>query len=67
MFHLTARNFNPDVATAAKVVIAEADEIVEVGELTPDQIHCPGIYVDRVVKGIHEEKRIEKLALNIGS
>jgi 3-oxoacid CoA-transferase subunit A len=48
VFHRTARNFNPDVATAAKVVIAEADEIVEVGDLDPDEIHCPGIYVDRV-------------------
>jgi acyl CoA:acetate/3-ketoacid CoA transferase alpha subunit len=67
MFHLTARNFNPDIAASADIVIAEADEIVEVGELTPDQIHCPGIYVDRVVKGIKEQKRIEKLALNIGS
>lgn len=63
MFHQTARNFNPDVATAGKVVIAEADHIVEVGELGPDEIHCPGIYVDRVVQGIKEQKRIEKLTL----
>jgi 3-oxoacid CoA-transferase subunit A len=62
-FNKTARNFNPDVATAGKIVIAEADEIVETGELDPDQIHCPGIYVDRVVKGINEQKRIEKLTL----
>jgi acyl CoA:acetate/3-ketoacid CoA transferase alpha subunit len=54
VFHNTARNFNPDCATAAKVVIAEADHIVETGELSPDQIHCPGIFVDRVVKGINE-------------
>ena len=66
VFHRTARNFNPDVATSGKIVIAEADHIVEVGELDPDEIHCPGIYVDRVCKGIKEEKRIEKLTLNTG-
>ena len=63
MFHHTARNFNPDCATAAKVVIAEADHIVETGELKADDIHCPGIYVDRVVQGINEQKRIEKLTI----
>ena len=67
VFHKTARNFNPDVATAAKVVIAEADEIVEVGELDPDEIHIPGVYVHRVVKGIKEQKRIEKLSVKIGN
>lgn len=61
VFHKTARNFNPDCATAAKIVIAEADMVVETGELKPDEIHCPGIYVDRVVQGIAEQKRIEKL------
>lgn len=65
-FHVTARNFNPDCATASKVVIAEADHIVEVGEIDPDQIHCPGIFVDRVVQGIREQKRIEKLTLRTG-
>lgn len=49
VFNVTARNFNPDCATAGKIVIAEADQIVEVGELKPDEIHCPGIFVDRVV------------------
>lgn len=49
VFKGTARNFNPEVATAGKVVIAEADEIVEVGELNPNDIHCPGVYVHRVV------------------
>lgn len=63
VFHATARNFNPDCATAGKVVIAEADMIVETGDLLPDEIHCPGIFVDRVVLGIREEKRIEKLTL----
>ncbi len=54
VFHKTARNFNPDVATASGITIAEADEIVEVGELGPDEIHCPGIFVDRVVLGLKE-------------
>ena len=67
VFHVTARNFNPDCATAGKIVIAEADEIVETGELKPDEIHCPGIFVDRVVKGIKEQKRIEKLTLKSAS
>jgi len=66
VFHRTARNFNPDVATSAKVCIAEADHIVETGELDPDEIHCPGIFVDRVFQGIKEEKRIEKLTLKTG-
>jgi acyl CoA:acetate/3-ketoacid CoA transferase alpha subunit len=48
-FHRTARNFNPTIATAGKIVIAEADHIVHVGEIDPDEIHVPGIYVDRVV------------------
>lgn len=47
-------------------MIAEADEIVETGDLKPDEIHCPGIFVDRVVKGINEQKRIEKLTLKQG-
>ena len=49
VFRKTARNFNPDVATAGKVVIAEAEEIVETGMLDPDEIHCPGIYAHRVI------------------
>lgn len=67
VFHATARNFNPDCATAGKIVIAEADHIVEVGELEADEIHCPGIFVDRVVQGIKEQKRIEKLTLRTGA
>lgn len=62
VFHVTARNFNPDCATAGKIVIAEADEIVETGTLKPDEIHCPGIFVDRVVK-TSDKKIIEKLTL----
>jgi len=60
VFHKTARNFNPPCATAAKVTIAEVEEIVENGELDPDEIHLPGIYVSRLFKGENYEKRIEK-------
>src|SRR5215469_7006451 len=59
MFRKTARNFNPNMATAAKVTVAEAEEVVEAGALNPDCIHTPGIYVDRVVKSTINEKRIE--------
>jgi 3-oxoacid CoA-transferase subunit A len=59
IYRKTARNFNPAVATAGQVCIAEAEIIVEVGELDPDQIHTPGIYVDRLVHNPHPEKRIE--------
>lgn len=61
IFRATARNFNPPMATAAKITIAEVEEIVEPGQLDPNQIHIPGIYVDRVVKGEKYEKRIERL------
>jgi 3-oxoacid CoA-transferase subunit A len=53
-------NFNPMMATAAKVTIAEVEEIVEVGELEPDHIHTPGIFVHRIYKGESFEKRIER-------
>ncbi len=59
-FNLTARNFNPAVAMAGKVCIAEVEKIVEVGELAPDDIHLPGIYVHRIVLNPTPEKRIEK-------
>ena len=59
IYRKTARNFNPAVATAGKVCIAEAEIIVEVGELDPDHIHTPGIYVDRLVHNPNPEKRIE--------
>lgn len=61
VFRRTARNFNPMMATAGKVCIAEVEELVEVGELDADQIHTPGIYVDRLIVGTHYEKRIERL------
>lgn len=63
IFHSTAQNFNPDCAKAARCTIAEVEEIVEDGELKPDEIHLPGIYVDRVIKGVKYEKRIEKLTV----
>ncbi len=62
-FNLTARNFNPAVAMAGKVCIVEVEKIVEVGELAPDDIHLPGIYVHRIVLNAHPEKRIEKRTL----
>ena len=58
----TAMNFNPMAASAGKITVAEVEEIVEVGELDPTQIHTPGIYVDRVICGTFE-KRIERLTL----
>jgi 3-oxoacid CoA-transferase subunit A len=59
-FRLTARNFNPACAMAGKVCIVEVEKIVEVGELAPDDIHLPGIYVHRIVHNAKPEKRIEK-------
>jgi 3-oxoacid CoA-transferase subunit A len=60
IYRMTARNFNPMVATAGKITIAEVEHLVEVGELDPDQIHTPGIFVKRVVHNPHPEKRIEQ-------
>jgi 3-oxoacid CoA-transferase subunit A len=60
VFRKTARNFNPIAATAGKITIVEAEEIVDLGELDPDEIHTPGIYVQRVVQGKNYEKRIER-------
>jgi len=63
-FRLTARNFNPAAAMAGKVCIVEVEKIVEVGELAPDDIHLPGIYVHRLVLNSTPEKRIEKRTLS---
>lgn len=63
VFRYTARNFNPNVATAADITIAEVEEIVEPGDIPPDQVHLPGIYVHRLFKGENYEKRIERLTL----
>ena len=59
-FRLTARNFNPAAATAGKICIVEVEEIVELGDIAPDDIHLPGIYVHRIVHNPTPEKRIEK-------
>jgi 3-oxoacid CoA-transferase subunit A len=61
VYRKTARNFNPVMATAAAVTVAEVEEIVTAGALDPDNVHTPGIYVDRVVRGLRYDKRIEKL------
>jgi 3-oxoacid CoA-transferase subunit A len=61
IYRKTARNFNPIMATAAKMTIAEVEEVVEDGELEPDQIHTPGIYVNRIIAGHTYQKRIERL------
>lgn len=61
VYRKTARNFNADMALAAKCTIAEVEEIVEAGELGPDEIHTPGIFVQRVVKGEMFEKRLENI------
>ena len=60
IFKGTARNFNPMMAAAGKITIAEVEELVEVGELDPNQIHTPGIYVQRIFQGQDYEKRIEQ-------
>lgn len=62
IFRKTARNFNPNAATAGKITVVEVEEIVEPGELDPDHIHTPGIYVDRLIVGTFE-KRIEQRTL----
>ena len=64
-FRLTARNFNPAVAMAGKLCIVEVEKIVEVGELAPDDIHLPGIYVHRIVLNATPEKRIEKRTVTV--
>ncbi len=61
IFRATSRNFNPLMAMAGKITIAEVEELVEPGELEPDQIHTPGIYVNRIFKGVDYEKRIEQV------
>jgi 3-oxoacid CoA-transferase subunit A len=60
VYRKTARNFNPMMATAGKITIAEVEELVPTGSIDPDHIHTPGIFVQRILKGPHYEKRIEK-------
>jgi 3-oxoacid CoA-transferase/3-oxoacid CoA-transferase subunit A len=64
VYRHTAMNFNPMMATAAKVTVAEVEELVEVGTLDPDHVHTPGVYVKRVVVGTGYEKRIERRTTN---
>jgi 3-oxoacid CoA-transferase subunit A len=60
VYRKTARNFNPMMATAADCVIAEVEELVELGSLEPDQVHTPGLYVNAIFKGPHYQRRIER-------
>ena len=66
IYHRTAQNFNPMMAAAARVTIAEVEELVEPGDVDPDHVVTPGIYVQHVVRGTHYEKRIERLVLQDG-
>ena len=60
VFRKTARNFNPVMATAGKVTVAEVEHLVPAGKIDPDQIHTPGVFVQRIVQYDHYEKRIEQ-------
>ena len=60
IYRKTARNFNPVMATAADYVIAEVEQLVDLGDLPPDQVHTPGIFVDAIFQGEHYDRRIEK-------
>jgi 3-oxoacid CoA-transferase subunit A len=64
IFKGTARNFNPNMCGAATITVAEVEELVPVGNLDPNHIHIPGIFVQRIVKGENYEKRIEQLTLS---
>jgi 3-oxoacid CoA-transferase A subunit len=61
VYYRTARNFNPVMATAAKITIAEVEQLVEPGEIDPDHVVTPGIFVRHIVKGDHYEKRVERI------
>ncbi|MGV6872976.1 CoA transferase subunit A [Pseudochelatococcus sp. B33] len=61
IFNKTARNFNPEMATAATVTVAEVEELVDIGGVDPDAVHTPGIFVTRIVHGTNYEKRIERV------
>src|SRR5436309_4377821 len=67
VFRRTARNFNPAAAMAGKTTVVEVEQVVEVGEFDPDEIHLPGIYVHRIVVNAHPEKRIEKRTIRNGA
>lgn len=63
IFRKTARNFNPECAMAGKFTVVEVEQVVEIGELDPDDIHLPGIYVNRIILNATPEKRIEQLTI----
>ena len=67
VFRRTARNFNPMVATAGRITIAEVEELVPVGAIDPDAVHVPGIYVKRIFQGQNYQKRIERRTLRAGT
>lgn len=63
VYRHTARNFNPNAAMAGKITVAEVEELVEIGEIDPDQVHTPGIFIHRIVLNAHPHKRIEQRTL----
>ncbi|MDK1683038.1 CoA transferase subunit A [Acinetobacter terrestris] len=63
VFRKTARNFNPECAVAGKFTVVEVEQVVEIGEIDPDDIHLPGIYVNRIIVNATPEKRIEQMTL----
>jgi 3-oxoacid CoA-transferase subunit A len=66
VYRKTARNFNPNVAMAGKITIVEVEHLVEIGEIDPDQVHTPSIFVHRIVVNAHPEKRIEQRTVRAG-
>jgi 3-oxoacid CoA-transferase A subunit len=67
VYRKTAQNFNPMMAAAARITIAEVEELVEVGGLEPDHIHTPGVYVQRILEGVNYEKRIERRTVRLAA
>lgn len=63
VYRRTARNFNPNVAMAGKVTVVEVEKLVEIGEIDPDHVHTPGIFIHRIVLNAHPQKRIEQRTL----
>jgi 3-oxoacid CoA-transferase subunit A len=66
VYRKTARNFNPMMASAGRVTVAEVEQLVDVGTIDPDHVHLPGIYVDRIVVNATPEKRIEQRTVRSG-
>jgi 3-oxoacid CoA-transferase subunit A len=63
VYRRTARNFNPNVAMAGKITVVEVEELVEIGDIDPDHVHTPGIFIHRIVLNAHPQKRIEQRTL----